>query len=79
MIVIIFNSTNSGRVSGSQYVGGIIGQIVYGTNGSTIISNTINNGDITGSWDDVAGFVGYVSYFIDTYSMSYNIEYVSIK
>ncbi len=56
----IVNCRNTGTVSGSRYVGGIVGGVL---NNCHIISitNCRNSGSITGSRDYVAGIVGLVN------------------
>ena len=53
------NCVNDGTVTGSQGVGGFVGQVEDNTNMDMTISNSTSNGDVTGS-DVVGGFVGWI-------------------
>ncbi len=52
---VITNCVNNATISGSKYVGGIVGNLRVGT-----ISNTINKGNVTASSSSVAGIAGLI-------------------
>ena len=61
MVMSFSGSINNGNITGSNDVGGFVGQIVENTNLAITISNCINNGICTGESGYVGGFVGYYS------------------
>ena len=59
IIIAITNNYATGSVTGSSYVGGLVGYAYTEMSGTLTLTNNYATGDVSGQ-TDVGGLVGYV-------------------
>mgnify|MGYP004433797553 CR=1 FL=1 len=69
------HTTNNADVSGKNSVGGFIGYVSRFVRGAvTSFEDCVNNGNVTGSDDDVGGFIGYFGYLYEVVNVTVAIS-----